>query len=158
MIVAQQTWAIALAILCAGPPAAGDEPNDARASYQRGLGRASHRDLDGALADDSQAVSLDPQFVDAWFTRTSLYAKRRQDARAVDDLTRVLAIKPGDYPARFNCALYRESLGEYDIAIGDYSSVLDTEADLSRSGSSRNLDLAHAYHHRRRAYHGVPAR
>jgi tetratricopeptide (TPR) repeat protein len=153
MILAGPTWAVTLGILLAGPAAGPDEPTTARGYYERGLARQARREVEGALADYSRAVELDPRSLDAWFTRGCLYAETKEYTRAIADMTRVIAIKPGDYPALFNRALYHESLGEYDQAIADYSRVLGGDADFSRSGSGREADLAHAYHYRGRAYH-----
>lgn len=153
MILPRSASVIALAVLFAGPaqgPA--DEPRTARDHYQRGLVREAKKDLEGALADYTKAVELDPRFLDAWSTRSSVYAERKQYHEAIDDLTKVVAIRPGDYPALFNRGLYHEYVREYDKAIADYSRVLDGDADFSRSGLSREADLAHTYHYRGRAY------
>ncbi len=130
-----------------------DKPKTARDFYERGCVYERNKQAAQALADYSKAVELDPKFIDAWFTRGSLYADRKEYTKAIDDLTKVIQIRPGDFPALFNRGLYHEYIRDYDKAIADYSDVLDGDADFSRSGSSNEANLAHAYHYRGRVYH-----
>ena len=153
MVPRRRGLLFALCIIIGGPskgPA--NEPRTARDYYERGLVRETNKEFIGALADYSLAIELDPQLVDAWFSRSSLYAEQRKYLRAVADLTKVIEMRPADYPALFNRALCYENVGNYDKAIADYSAILTGHADFSRSGSSREKDMAHAHHYRGRAY------
>lgn len=114
----------------------GDDPKTARDYCERGQVNEKHRHDEEALADHEKAVELDPQLLDAWFTRSSLYPQRQEHAKAVAHLAKVIELKPGEFPALFNRGLYRQSMRDYGGAIADYSEVLDKPADFSRSASS----------------------
>lgn len=149
-----QAIAIILAVFIGGLDAVqSDEPRTARDYYERGLIRERDKDVGGALAYYGKAVELDPSFLDAWFTRSALYAEQKEYAKAIADLNKVIEIRPGDYPALFNRGGYRAELRDYDGAIADYSEILKSGADFSRSGESREVNLASTYHYRGRAYH-----
>ena len=135
----------------------GDEPTTARGYYERGLTHENDKRHAEALADYSKAIELDPKLVEAYFSRSSVYAgnpssEKRDYAKAVADLSKILDIEPKDFSARFNRALYYESLRKYDKAIDDYSKVIDGDTDFSRSAGGREQGLARAHHYRGRAY------
>jgi tetratricopeptide (TPR) repeat protein len=137
--------------------AQGNEPKTAREYYERGLIHEQSRQYEEAVADYSQAIELDPQFVEAYFSRSSLYGghptiEQRNYGKAVADLSKVLELNPRDCSARFNRGLYYESLREYDKAIADYSQVIGGNTDFSRLVEGKDGGLALAYHYRGRAY------
>ncbi len=134
-----------------------DEPATARGYYERALVHEQSRRYAEAVADYSKAIELDPRFVEAYFSRSSLYAghpalDKREYAKAVADLSKILEIDPRDFSARFNRALAYESLREYDKAIADYTKVMEGDTDFSRNGDGKGKCLARAHHYRGRAY------
>lgn len=134
-----------------------DEPATARGYYERALVHEQNRRYTEAITDYSKAIELDPQFVEAYFSRSSLYAghpalDKREYAKAVADLTKILEIDPKGFSVRFNRALAYESLREYDKAIADYTKVIEGGTDFSRNGDGKDKCLAHTHHYRGRAY------
>jgi tetratricopeptide (TPR) repeat protein len=77
---------------------------------------------------------------------------RRDYAREVEGLTKVLEKQPNDFAARFNRGLCYESLCEYDKAIADYTKLIEDDTDFSRLGYSKEEALARTRHYRGRAY------
>jgi tetratricopeptide (TPR) repeat protein len=77
---------------------------------------------------------------------------KRDYAKAVADLTKMLEMQPKYYSARFNRALCYEQLREYDKAIDDYSKIIDDDTDFSRNGNTKANCLAATRHYRGRAY------
>ncbi|MSQ97018.1 MAG: tetratricopeptide repeat protein [Gemmataceae bacterium] len=137
--------------------AAADEPTTARGYYERAGKHENNKRYAEAVADLSKAIELDPKFVDAYFSRSSLYYQqpsldKAAYAKAVADLTKALDIEPKRFSFRFNRALYYESLREYDKAIADYSEVISGDTDFSRNGNGKEDCLARAHHYRGRAY------
>jgi tetratricopeptide (TPR) repeat protein len=134
-----------------------EEPTTARGFYERGHLHEQNKRYAEALADYSKAIEVDPQFVEAYFSRSSLYAghpslDKRDYGKAVADLTKILEIDPKDFSARFNRALAYESLSEYDKAIADYTKVIEGDTDFSRNGNGKHKCLAQTHHYRGRAY------
>src|SRR5688572_310123 len=98
------------------------------------MARKLPQEYDEALADFTKAIELDFGFVDAYFSRSSLYTDhldfaKRDYAKGVADLSKMLELEPKRFSARFNRALAYESLREYDKAIADYSRVFDEDTD-----------------------------
>lgn len=134
------------------------EPETAREYYERGHTREDQKRYDEALADYSIAIALFPRFVEAYFSRSSIYSghpnlEKRDDAKAAADLTKILEIVPNYFSARFNRALCYESLGQYDKAIADYTEVIDGDTDFSRNANGKDDCLARTHHYRGKAYH-----
>jgi hypothetical protein len=50
-------------------------PDDAYAYYHRGISRQHAGDLDGALADDNQAIALDPKYAPVARTRRGYHSR-----------------------------------------------------------------------------------
>lgn len=129
-----------------------DEPMTARDYYERGLVREQDDNLDGALADYSRAIERDPEFIDAWSGRSSLYSQRQEHEKAINDLTAILELRPGDLPALHNRAMYKEQVRDYDGAIADYTAIIEGPVDYSRFGSSPEQALSLARHYRGKIY------
>ncbi|GEM_PF-4834354 len=71
--------------------AAADEPTTARGYYARAFDHKNNKRFAEALADLSKAIELDPNFVDAYFSRSSLYSghpsfEKRDYTKAAADL------------------------------------------------------------------------
>lgn len=134
-----------------------EEPTNARGYYERGLIHEQNKRFAEALADYSKAIELDSRITEAYFSRSSIYAghpslDKRDYAKAVADLTKILGIDPEDYSARINRALAYESLREYDKAIADYTQLIEGNTDFSKNGDGKDKCLARAHHYRGRAY------
>ncbi|MBC7854902.1 MAG: tetratricopeptide repeat protein, partial [Pirellulaceae bacterium] len=132
-------------------------PTTAADYYNRGMARKLPQEYNEALADFTKAIELDQGFVDAYFSRSSVYAsdadsEKRDHVKAIADLSKMLDLEPQRFSARFNRALSYESEQEYDKAIADYSRVFEKDTDFSRSAGSSDLYLAMTYHYRGRAY------
>jgi beta-lactamase regulating signal transducer with metallopeptidase domain/tetratricopeptide (TPR) repeat protein len=128
------------------------EPKTATDFYNRGMARKLPQEYNEALADFTKAIELDFGFVDAYFSRSSLYTEKGDYAKGVADLSKILELEPKYFSARFNRALAYESLKEYDKAIADYSRVFEADTDFSRVSGSSDGYLAMTYHYRGRAY------
>ena len=127
-------------------------PKTARNYYARGEQHQNAGHYEEAIADYEKAGELDPQFFDAHFSRSSVYAELKDYGGAISALTDSLKTRPGDYSALFNRGLYHEYLREYDNAIRDYTLALAKDADFSHNGSSSIECRAHAHHYRGRVY------
>jgi tetratricopeptide (TPR) repeat protein len=133
-----------------------DEPSSALEFWRLGQVREQHKQFEEALTDYTKAIELDPRFVEAYFSRSSLYAghpsiDKRDYAKAAADLTAILELVPRSFEARFNRALAYESLRKYDEAIADYTRVIEDDTDFSRNGDGRDKSLALTHHYRGRA-------
>jgi tetratricopeptide (TPR) repeat protein len=74
--------------------------------------------VDQAIADETQAIALDPNYVDAYSERAADYSKKRQADHAIADFTHVLALNPSAMAYRDRGAAYLAK-GQDDLAIAD---------------------------------------
>jgi tetratricopeptide (TPR) repeat protein len=96
----------------------------AREKFDHGVSLASADNLDGALADFSEAIRLDPKFSDAYVQRGQAMFKNGNADRAISDFTQALQIDPrnaGAFKARGMAMLYK---GDDDGAIIDLTKAI----------------------------------
>jgi tetratricopeptide (TPR) repeat protein len=75
-------------------------PTDDAFSYiNRGWLRCLLGQFELALADCSQAISIDPNNPEAYRSRAAVYERRRDFGSAIADMTRLLELRPGDADA-----------------------------------------------------------
>jgi tetratricopeptide (TPR) repeat protein len=70
-------------------------PQDATAYYERGNLKLFRKDLSGALADFSQAISIDPQNYYAYYGRGNVYLEQNKKAEAKSDYQRFIQLTQG---------------------------------------------------------------
>lgn len=94
------------------------DPDDDGAHLVRGqalslLGRPAE-----ALAALDRSLALKKEYV-AYLTRARVHAERNEHARAIDDCTRAMELRPGGYEALTNRALCHLAAGDLDRALED---------------------------------------
>lgn len=118
-----------------------DEADTALDLYRRALARAQRGHYRDAIVLYSQALSLDPQYVDAYAQRGFAYYNLKNYPAALADYGAALRINLHLAPVHFYRGLARFELGDTNAAIQDFTSAL--ELDVS---------YAKAYYQRGRAY------
>jgi serine/threonine-protein kinase len=106
----------------------------------RGQEKARQGDLQGAIADYTLAIQLDPQNGRAYSQRGSARYKSGDWAGAVEDFTQAIQLT-GDARAYVNRGIARYRLGDYEGAVADYTHALHL-----------NPSWAVAYYNRGNAY------
>lgn len=105
------------------------------------------RTLEKAIAKCTRALELNPQSTDALFSRSKAYALQKDYAKAIDDVSRCVALGRTDRLVYIQRARYYTGFGQHQNAVNDLNQVLlsnpaDTEAILFRSQCREaNLDL-----------------
>jgi len=88
-------------------------PADATALYARCYERAEiHKDMDGAIADCSEAIRLEPSNTAFRLMRGQVYAMMDRCADAIADFDAVIAAKPNDGAAYSNRGICRHNTGD----------------------------------------------
>jgi tetratricopeptide (TPR) repeat protein len=116
--------------------------------YKAAMKHGMKHEYEAELDDLNKAIEMDPHFRYALFIRASL---SEGYGKAVVDYSRVLEAKPNDCPARHNRAVCYEQLRQFDDAIADYTTLIESDTDFSRVGN-KNSQLALEYYYRGRAY------
>jgi len=109
------------------PPTPTDRPADAYLA--RALDNCDRHDLNGAIADYSAALALQPNSADAYLGRGLAYYARGDLDRAGEDFTQALALRPDDATAFCSRGLVRRGLGQRAAALADFRACLEYARD-----------------------------
>ncbi|HMO19810.1 MAG TPA: hypothetical protein PKC98_02455, partial [Candidatus Melainabacteria bacterium] len=82
---------------------------------------SSFNDLNGAIADQNQAIKLDPTFGQAYVERGFVYQRTRDFEQSISDLTTGLQLSPDDEPGFLMRGKVFELKGDVDSAIDDFT-------------------------------------
>ncbi|MBM4038068.1 MAG: tetratricopeptide repeat protein [Planctomycetes bacterium] len=132
--------------------AAGKAPaaETARALVERGMTKGA--DVDGAIADFTEAIRLDPGYAPAHEWRALARIRKLDYDGAIADWTRVLQLRPDDPWAYYNRGCAKHAKRDYDGAIADYTKAIETQrlrpnekgADAILAKASADLERAKA--------------
>jgi tetratricopeptide (TPR) repeat protein len=116
----------------------------------RGTARYKQDDVDGAMADFSEAIKSDPTSANAYSDRASLYRQEGDTDRALADVEQAIKLNPNLGPAHFMRGLLRSDKRDYDEAIQDFDQAIQGNPDfvgayVARGDAYRRKgDRAHA--------------
>ena len=94
-------------------------PKNAREYQQRARAHTHKGAHDKAVADCDEALRLDPQFADAYFTRGTACLQKRHYEKAIEDYDHGIQLNPKDARAYLNRGTAYLQMGNYDKAIAD---------------------------------------
>jgi len=118
---------------------------------RRGVAYLHRRNWDKAIADETRAITLDPQNTTAYYARAIAHRHRRDYAAALADLATALRITPDNDDYFVESAIVRTYAGDYDGAVADYeralavnpgSAVAFEDRCWTRATLNRDLSLA----------------
>jgi tetratricopeptide (TPR) repeat protein len=100
-----------------------------KAYVDRGESRLSKKDYDGAIAEFSEAIRLQPDCVNAYYFRGLAWYDKRDYDRAIKDLDQAIRLQPNDAVAySMRGAAWREKR-DYDRAIKDGDQAIRLQPD-----------------------------
>jgi tetratricopeptide (TPR) repeat protein len=97
---------------------------------QRGLLKDESGDANGALADYSEAIRLNPTLPTVFVARGTLYAQRANGAAALSDFNEAIHLDPQNWAAHFSRALLEASTS-LPAAIDDFTAALRAKPDFA---------------------------
>jgi tetratricopeptide (TPR) repeat protein len=115
-----------------------------QAFYVRAVAKALDKDYQGAVEDYTQAIELNPNFVEAYLKRAITRYKLGDDRGTLKDCTQALQINPKLAQAYYYQGRARYRLGYTQAAIEAYTQAIRLEPDY-----------AQAYYHRGLANHDL---
>ncbi len=95
-----------------------------------------------AIADYSEALSLDPGHVEAWYMRGIAYWLQGRHDLAIGDYTEALSLDPGHANAWSERGVAYHDKGQYERAIADFDEALSL--DPGHVNAASNRDAAYA--------------
>ena len=90
----------------------------AKAYYNRGAAHWRKRDFDAAIADENEAIKIDPKFADAYMRRGASYFAKGDFDRGIDDASMAIEIDPENVRAYTNRGLARGTKGDWGYLDG----------------------------------------
>jgi len=109
----------------------------ASAQYKESL-----KDYDGAIADDTRAINLDPKDPDAWVARAWWKVKNDDYNGAIADYTQALTLNHGMADVYLNRGLLRQFQGDFPGAIDDFDEAIKFYANNSTSSAVEAVHYA----------------
>jgi tetratricopeptide (TPR) repeat protein/glutathione peroxidase-family protein len=129
-----------LLLLCASVRVAhGQTPRSATEYYNRGLARFEKEDAEGAIADLTKAIKLDPTYADAYYIRGIVRGDRGDADGAIEDYNRTIQLRPGFADAYYMRGLARDSKNDVNGAIADYTKTIELNPSNVDAYHSRGL-------------------
>jgi tetratricopeptide (TPR) repeat protein len=109
--------------------------------------KSASGDYDGAMADFSRALELDPQSADAYLQRADAKEKKGDDDGAIADFNQALTLEPKNVQAYLNRGTARKNNGDLDGALADFSQAIEIDpnnpaAYAHRAGARGIMDDA----------------
>jgi tetratricopeptide (TPR) repeat protein len=95
--------------------------------------RQRQGDVDGALADLTRAVELDPGYGVAWLGRGNLFNERGEVDAAIADYTKAIEVSPRLLASYHNRGRLWARKGDHAAAIADNLAALAVDADNART-------------------------
>lgn len=109
----------------------------AEEAFDRAYQKAKHNDFQGALADWSEAIRLNPAFTTAYYNRGYLRHLLGDENGALDDFNHALRLEP-DYVEAYTHRSYVYYLrGAYALCVADLTQVIVRDSTNARAYSNR---------------------
>jgi len=107
--------------------------------YVRAVEKALDKDYQGAVEDYTQAIDLNPEFVEAYIKRGATRYKLGDAREALKDCNQALRINPDLAPAYYYQGRARYRLGYTQAAIEAYTQAIRLEPDQAQAYYHRGL-------------------
>ncbi|MEH2179983.1 tetratricopeptide repeat protein, partial [Nostoc sp.] len=131
--------------------------NNAIVCKNRGIACRNQKDYEGAIADFSQALKLDPNYIDAYYNRGFAYFDLKDYDSAIADFNQALKLDPSkatDYYNRglanayYNRGTTYYELKDHDSAIADFNQALKLDPNYFNQVLKLDSNYTDAYYNR----------
>jgi tetratricopeptide (TPR) repeat protein len=101
--------------------------------------RDRNSDLNGALADYSEAIKKQPNVAVHYNNRGTVFGKLSKHAEAIEDFSRAMQLNPRDPSIYFARGLAWANAGKCDQAIPDYTKAIELSTRFSSAYNNRGV-------------------
>jgi tetratricopeptide (TPR) repeat protein len=120
----------------------GDLEYRERALVEQGIQKTNNSNYDGAIADFTQAIRLNPNDASYYRRRGYAYGSKRDYDRAIADFTEAIRLNPNSFIYYYDRGEAYYNKGDYDRAIADFTQTIQMDPNSTS-----------AYHWRGATYH-----
>jgi tetratricopeptide (TPR) repeat protein len=121
---------------------AGDARERAEEAFKSGRERSVKGDFDGAIADYSRAIELDPRYALAWGSRGAARAKKEDWDGAIADYTRAIELDP-TLASAWGCRGFaKASKRDWDGTIADLDRAIELDPKETSDWGNRGFAKA----------------
>ena len=113
--------------------------NPAEDFFNSAQAKSAKGDLDGAIADYSRCIELDPKNASVYFNRGNAKGAKGDLDGAIADYNRTLELDPKNVYAYNNRGLTKQSKGDLDGAFADYNRTLELDPKNVYAYNNRGL-------------------
>ena len=99
----------------------------AKAYYNRGAAYWRRGDYDAAIADENEAIEINPKFANAYMRRGAAYAGKGDQDQAITEATKAIELAPENVRAYSNRGGARERKGDFAGAIADATKAIEID-------------------------------
>ncbi len=107
--------------------------------FYRGYAKHESGDLEGAIADYTEAIHLNPQFAEAYNNRGAARAKQGDHIGSIDDFSKTINLKPRYTTAYCNRGISRRFVGDIKGAIADFNRAIRFNPQYADAYCNRGL-------------------
>ncbi len=116
--------------------------NPAEDFFNSAQAKSAKGDLDGAIADYSRCIELDPKNASVYFNRGNAKGAKGDLDGAIADYNRTLELDPKNVYAYNNRGLAKDDKGDYDGAIADCNRAIELDSKYARAYRNRGVAKA----------------
>jgi lipoprotein NlpI len=107
--------------------------------FNRGVVEKANGDFDGAIADYTRAIELDPKYAAAYSNRGSAKQAKGDLDGAIADCNRAIELDPKDAMAHKNRGVVKKAKGDLEGAIADYNRTIELDTKYSAAYFYRGI-------------------
>ena len=111
----------------------------AEAYHYRGNAKSDIGDKQGAIADHSQAIAINPRDADLYYNRGNAKSDLGDNQEAIADYNQALSINPRHAIAYLNRGNAKHDLGDKQGAIADYNQALSINPQYADAYRNRGI-------------------
>jgi tetratricopeptide (TPR) repeat protein len=115
------------------------KPDYTEAFNNRGIARAEHGDLKGAIEDYSHAIRLDPTYANVFNSRGVARRDLGDTDGAMQDYTLAIRFKPTHAEAFNNRAIEHAAKGDFESALKDWKESIRLKPDFAAAFGNRGM-------------------
>jgi tetratricopeptide (TPR) repeat protein len=131
---------IAISVLAAQQATASDFVIESSEKYKKG-------DLQGAIADLDKAITINPQYAEAYNNRGLTYKALKDYQKAIADLDKAIVLNPKMALAYTNRGIIYHALKDYPKAIADFDKAIEINVNHTYAYNSRGNTYAELREH-----------